>query len=97
MILQISTTLTIISSNLLLQFLVAQKKKLRQSDGGNILALQNQLYMAEQQAAHTVARHIAANPPKTLMAVISPENVGGFSGRKRAPPGKSILEQIFQK
>ena len=51
------------------------------------MALQNQLYLAEQEAAHAVARHIAESPPKALMAIISPENVGGFTGRKRRPEG----------
>jgi hypothetical protein len=51
-----------------------------------VLALRNQLYLAEEEAAQTVARHIAENPPKALMAVISPENVGGWSGRKRRGP-----------
>jgi hypothetical protein len=50
------------------------------------LALQNQLYMVEQEAAIMVAQRIAADPPKALMAVISPENVGGWSGRKRRGP-----------
>jgi hypothetical protein len=59
-------------------------------DPGNatILALQNQLFWVEQQAAHLVAKEIAANPPKPLMAVISPKEVGGFSGSKhRDVPG----------
>ena len=42
--------------------------------------------MVEQEAAHMVAEQIAANPPKTLMAVIQPQKVGGWSGRKRMGP-----------
>ncbi|KAL3916592.1 MAG: hypothetical protein SGILL_005108 [Bacillariaceae sp.] len=69
------------------KFLVAQKKELRLNpQDTTVLALQNQLFLAEQQAAHLVAQEIASNPPKALMAVISPKNVGGFSGgRRRAP------------
>eukprot|EP00980_Cylindrotheca_fusiformis_P007060 scaffold1482_cov120-Cylindrotheca_fusiformis.AAC.2 len=69
------------------KFIVAQKKRLRENQvDTNILALQNQLYMVEQEAANVVAQTIAADPPKALMAVISPENVGGWSGRKRRGP-----------
>jgi hypothetical protein len=67
--------------------LVAQKKELRKNELDiNVLALQNQLYWAEQQAAHLVAQQIANAPPKALMAVISPKNVGGFSGARRRGP-----------
>jgi hypothetical protein len=60
---------------------------LRSSDGGgNVLALQNQLYWAEQEVAHAVAERIAMDPPKALMAIVSPQNVGGWSGRKRRGP-----------
>ena len=49
-----------------------------------MLALQNQLYYAEQEAAQVVARCIAENPPKPLLAVISPQAVvGATSGGKR--------------
>jgi len=66
---------------------VAQKKRLREdTPENNILALQNQLYMVEQEAASMVAEQIAADPPKTLMAVIQPQKVGGWSGRKRRGP-----------
>ena len=64
-----------------------QKKRLREdSPETNILALQNQLYMVEQEAAIMVAERIAADPPKALMAVIQPQKVGGWSGRKRRGP-----------
>jgi hypothetical protein len=66
---------------------VEQKKQLRKS-GGNILALQNQLYLAEQEAADFVAQIIAEDPPTALMAVISPQNVGGWSGEKRRQPNE---------
>jgi hypothetical protein len=67
---------------------VSHKKQLREETADtNILALQNMLYMKEQEAATAVAQHIAANPPKALQAIISPQAVGGFSGRKRNPAG----------
>ena len=52
-----------------------------------IVALQNQLYYAEQEAAGAVAERIAADPPRALMAVISPFNVGGWNSRKRQEEG----------
>ena len=42
--------------------------------------------MVEQEAAIMVAERIAADPPKALMAVIQPQKVGGWSGRKRRGP-----------
>jgi len=73
--------------NIIGKFVVGQKKRLREdTPETNILALQNQLYMVEQEAASMVAERIAANPPKTLMAVIQPQKVGGFSsGQRRGP------------
>jgi hypothetical protein len=71
------------------QFIVEQKKSLRTTnvDAGNILVLQNQLFLAEQEVANIVAQRIALDPPKALMAVISPQNVGGWnSGGKRWAP-----------
>lgn len=72
-----------------MQFLVEQKKTLRTTnqEAGNILVLQNHLFLAEQEAATAVARQIAQDPPKALMAVISPQAVGGWSegSRRRAP------------
>jgi hypothetical protein len=71
------------------QFLVSQKKELRlHQEDVAVLALQNQLYLVEQQAAHLVAQEIANDPPKALMAVITPKNVGGFSGGRRRQPGE---------
>mmetsp|Transcript_7445 Transcript_7445/g.11760 ORF Transcript_7445/g.11760 Transcript_7445/m.11760 type:complete len:405 (+) Transcript_7445:35-1249(+) len=71
------------------KFLVSQKKDLRRNQADiNVLALQNQLYLAEQQAAHLVAQQIANDPPKALVAVITPKNVGGFSGGRRREPGE---------
>jgi hypothetical protein len=61
---------------------------LRADGGGTVLALQNQLYLAEQEAADAVARQIAADPPKALMAVISPQNVGGWHGARRREFGE---------
>jgi hypothetical protein len=55
-------------------------------DDLSIISLQNQLYLAEQEAVNMVAQRIAADPPKALMAVISPQNVGGWSGKKRRGP-----------
>ena len=50
--------------------------------------LQNHLYLAEQEAANAVAQRIALNPPKALMAIISPQNVGGWNGGKRRAPNE---------
>jgi len=73
--------------NIIGKFVVDQKKRLcENTTETTILTLQNQLYMAEQEAANIVAQHIAADPPKALMAVISPQKVGGWSGRKRRGP-----------
>lgn len=36
--------------------------------------------------ANVVAQRIALDPPKALMAVISPQNVGGWKGSKRRAP-----------
>lgn len=74
--------------NVIGKFLIEQKKALRtsNSEAGNILVLQNHLFLAEQEAANAVAQRIALNPPKALMAVISPQNVGGWSGGKRRAP-----------
>ena len=70
--------------------MVAQKKTLSTSnaDAGNVLVLQNHLYLAEQEAATAVAQRIAMDPPKALMAVISPQAVGGWSGGKRRAPNE---------
>ncbi|KAG7340271.1 serine hydrolase [Nitzschia inconspicua] len=42
---------------------------------GRVLALQHQLYLVQQEAARFVAQEIAQNPPRALMAVISPQQV----------------------
>ncbi|KAG7372936.1 serine hydrolase [Nitzschia inconspicua] len=42
---------------------------------GRVLALQQQLYLVQQEAARFVAQEIAQNPPRALMAVISPQQV----------------------
>lgn len=69
------------------QFLVARKRDLRNNHlDVHIWSLQNQLYRAEQDAAHLVALQIANAPPTALLAVISPKNVGGFSGARRRGP-----------
>jgi hypothetical protein len=52
------------------------------------LALQNQLYLVEQEAADLIARQIAEDPPKALLAVISPQSVGGWGGGKRRQFGE---------
>jgi hypothetical protein len=67
--------------------MVARKKALGENElDMNVLALQNQLHWVEQKAAQLVAHQIAMAPPKALMAVISPKNVGGFSGARRRGP-----------
>jgi hypothetical protein len=65
---------------------VEQKNSMRHSGEGIIQVLQNQLYMAEQEAADAVARCIAENPPALLQAVITPHNVGGWSGQQKKRP-----------
>ena len=60
-----------------------QKNALRVNGGGEELALQSRLRLVEHQAARVVAEQIAADPPKALMAVISPQSLGGWSGGKR--------------
>ncbi len=51
-----------------------------------ILALQNALYNAEQDAANCIAETIALNPPAALMAVIRPQMVAGWEGNRRPQP-----------
>lgn len=71
------------------RFLVDQKKKLRLGDGdGDIVALQSALHLIELQAADKIAEEIASNPPNSLMAVIRPQGVAGWSGNKRRQPGE---------
>ena len=70
------------------KFIIDQKKSLRMLsvETKKVLALQNMLYLKEQECATAVAQHIASNPPKVLTAVISPQSVGGFSGGKKRNP-----------
>mmetsp|Transcript_18599 Transcript_18599/g.22323 ORF Transcript_18599/g.22323 Transcript_18599/m.22323 type:complete len:127 (+) Transcript_18599:17-397(+) len=69
------------------QFLVQEKKRLRGSEGGyQKLALQSELHRVEQEASRIVAEQIRENPPKALMAVITPQSIGGWSGPKRRGP-----------
>ena len=78
----LSLTISLLST--FLQFLVQQKNALFKSDGvGDELALNNRLHLVQQEAANLVAQHIAEDPPKALMAVVTPQAVGGWSGRKR--------------
>lgn len=53
------------------------------------LALQNQLYLAEQEASILIAKNIAKNPPSVLMAVIAPKAVavGGMKRRGKNEEG----------
>jgi len=52
-----------------------------------MITIQNQLYHVEQKAAQVLADHIANDPPKALMAVVSPQAMGGWSGPKRHVEG----------
>lgn len=49
--------------------------------------LQNQLHVVEQEAAQLVTQMVSENPPKALMAVISPQRLGAWSGDKPQKPG----------
>jgi hypothetical protein len=67
---------------------VQQKKRLHRNNVGNEeLVLQNQLYVVEQEAAQLVAQMVSDNPPKALMAIISPQGLGAWSGDKPQKPG----------
>jgi len=64
-----------------LQFIIDEKKKIRKSNGASTaLALQNQLYVVEQEAAQFIAKRIAENPPSVLMAVVAPKAVAAAPG-----------------
>jgi hypothetical protein len=70
------------------KFLVQQKKRLlRDNDNHNReqLVLRTQLHRLEQEASQLIAQEIAANPPKALMAVITPQSqhVGAWTGARR--------------
>lgn len=67
--------------------MVQQKKRLHRN-AGKELVLQNQLHVVEQEAAQLVAQMVSENPPKALMAVISPQRLGAWSGDKRQKPGE---------
>jgi tRNA G18 (ribose-2'-O)-methylase SpoU len=84
------STSKVMTCNRIGKWLVQQKKLLRSHlyhDEVRVLALQHQLHLVEQEAAQLVAQEIAHRPPKALMAVVSPKQVGGFAGgdRRRAP------------
>jgi Serine hydrolase (FSH1) len=73
------------------RFLVGQRRATvgdPSSHGGEIVALQTALHLAEEEATDYIAREIAANPPKALMAIILPHHVGGWSGDRRRQPGE---------
>jgi Serine hydrolase (FSH1) len=53
-----------------------------------VWALQSALCRAEQEASECVARVVALNPPASLLAVIQPQVVGGWQGRRRRLPGQ---------
>jgi hypothetical protein len=56
--------------------------------GREVAALQAALHEADLEAAEYVAREVAANPPKSLMAIILPRHVGGWHGGRRRQPGE---------
>jgi hypothetical protein len=56
--------------------------------GREIVALQAVLHAADLEASEYVAREVAANPPKSLMAIILPRHVGGWHGGRRRQPGE---------
>jgi hypothetical protein len=73
------------------RFLVGQRRATvcdPRSHGGEVVALQTALHVAEAEATDYIAREIAANPPKALMAIILPHHVGGWSGGRRRQPGE---------
>jgi Serine hydrolase (FSH1) len=51
-----------------------------------VLALQTALFNAEQEAVNCIADAIASNPPASLMAVLRPQTVAGWSGNRRLQP-----------
>mmetsp|Transcript_1679 Transcript_1679/g.2549 ORF Transcript_1679/g.2549 Transcript_1679/m.2549 type:complete len:316 (+) Transcript_1679:52-999(+) len=78
-----SEALTKSELNTIGKFIVHQKKRMRISESGNTLVLQNKLRIAEQQASRLIAAHVADDPPKALMAVIQPQEVAGWNGARR--------------
>jgi len=75
--------------NVIGRFLVQQKKDLIAEYGSDlheIIHLQRQLHLMEDTATQMVTSTIALNPPKALMAIISPQAVGGWLGPKLRNP-----------
>ena len=64
-----------------------QQKKRLHRNARKELVLQNQLHVVEQEAAQLVAQMVSENPPKALMAIISPQRLGAWSGDKPQKPG----------
>ncbi len=58
---------------------------MRHDASGYAIVLQNQLHLVEQEAAQLVAQRIAANPPRALMAVITPQAAGIGCWQRRQP------------
>jgi hypothetical protein len=92
--------------NVIGRFLVRQKKKDLSLKCPDILRLQRQLHNTEERAAQLLINTLATNPPKVLMAIISPNTVGGWLGRKErssedgggAPcPTKSISKRTIER
>ena len=67
------------------QFIIEQKKKMRQDGECRALALQNQLHFVEQEASRLIAQRIADNPPNVLMAVVAPKAVAAGGMKRRGP------------
>lgn len=68
--------------NVIGRFLVRQKKKNLSSKCPDILRLQRQLHNTEERATQLLINTLASNPPRVLMAIISPNTVGGWLGTK---------------
>lgn len=69
--------------NLMGRYLV-QGKQAHQSTA--VARIQDALVATEQEAAQLVARHAMENPPSSLMAVIGPSELSGWTGPKRDLP-----------
>jgi hypothetical protein len=81
--------LTKADMNAIGRFVVDQKKEMRAGGpASDVLALRTALHWTEAQAADTIAKHIAEDPPAALMAVIRPQAVAGWNGNKRRQPGE---------
>ncbi len=68
--------------NVIGRFLVRQKKKNPSLKCPDILLLQRQLHNTEERATQLLINTLASNPPRALMAIISPNTVGGWLGTK---------------